>query len=407
MNFARVWPLCAAIFASACATTHNLTPLGLETSPAAKVREDAKIDSAQYATFSVFPVSIAKGDAKIKGTGHEASVLFSLRNAFEARGYRFVPIDESPDLLVTVDVFSSLLAQFDPKNPPKPGNVSHLTDSGLAASGALDAVARKSLAAYEFGSLPPGHGGADPLPGNFPLKIGRKPRPVLYGTRVTVAVLDNATLTEIWTAAGTGASRVPDLRINSQSVLWAVLDLFPPAATTRLHAQTAGIGGLNMEIATIDGERYYPAILDMDKGSPGWRSGLKPFDIILAVAGEETKNDTLESVRNKMEGPKGSEIYLTVWRMRVSDQLANPIDFLMRKDDHMDNEWMQINCSVTRKAMEAPPVQPKRPAQEILPMRPYYEIPYEVQEGARMCILPAVGCAVIGAIISTALAGGG
>lgn len=406
MKLARAWPVCGAIFMGACATTHNLTPLGLESPPVTQLREESKIDAAQYATFSVFPVSVAKGDAKLKGTGHEASVLFSLRNAFEARGYRYVPIDESPDLLVTADVFSSLMGRFDPKNPPKPGNVSALTDSALAGSGALDPVARKSLAAYEFGSLPPEHGGTDPLPGNYPVKLGRKPAPVLYGTRVTVAVLDNATLAEIWTAAGTGVSRVPDLRINSQSVLWAVLDLFPPAATTKIHAQTAGIGGLNIEIATIDGERYYPAILDMDKGSPGWRSGLKPFDIILAVAGEETRNNTLEAVRNKIEGPKGSEIYLTLWRMRVSDQLANPLDFLVRKDDHADKEWMQINCSITRKTTDLS-VKPKTPAHTVRPLRKYYEIPYKVQEGARMCILPAVGCAVIGVIISTAIAGGG
>ncbi len=406
MRLGRLWPLCAALFTCACATTHNLTPLGLETPPIAQVREDVKIDPAQYATFSVFPASVARADAKLKGTGVEASLLFSLRNAFEARGYRFVPIDESPDLLVTIDAISSLLGQFDPKNPPKPGVVSPFTGPALAASGALDPVARKSLAAYEFGSLPPGHGGSDPLPGDFPVKLGRKPRPVLYGSRVTVAVLDNATLAELWTAAGTGVSRVPDLRINSQSVLWAILDRFPAAATTKLHAQTAGIGGLNIEIATTDGERYYPAVLDIDKVSPAWRSGLKPFDVILAVGGEETRNNSLESVENKLEGPKGSEVYLTIWRKKTTDQMANPIEFLLRKDDHRDHEWMQINCSMTRKTVE-PLAKPKRIPQTVRPPRPYFEIPYKVQEGARMCILPAVGCAVVGAIISTAIAGGG
>ena len=90
-----------------CATTPrvtNLRPAALCSEPPVPSYLDPSTKAATYRTFSVSPSSALWQETELGGGVVEKQMLlFALRNAVEEiGGYRFVALDKSPDLLVTV-----------------------------------------------------------------------------------------------------------------------------------------------------------------------------------------------------------------------------------------------------------------------------------------------------------------
>jgi len=55
-------------------------------------------------------------------------------------------------------------------------------------------------------------------------------------------------------------------------------------------------------------------VLDVANNSPGWKAGVLPFDMILAVGGEPTWNKSWAGFRPLLYGPKDSDCTFTLWR---------------------------------------------------------------------------------------------
>ena len=87
------------------------------------------------------------------------------------------------------------------------------------------------------------------------------------------------------------------------------------SATSELSGEYDGIG------AYVDTEGEYLTIISPIEGSPAEAAGLKPGDQILAIDGEDMTGSTPEQARQKVLGPAGTQVTLTVRREGETDML--------------------------------------------------------------------------------------
>lgn len=70
----------------------------------------------------------------------------------------------------------------------------------------------------------------------------------------------------------------------------------------------AGIG------VSVDIKDDYVVVVQPYKDTPGYRAGLKPGDLIIAVDGKSTKNMALDAAVSMIRGPAGTTVVLTIER---------------------------------------------------------------------------------------------
>jgi carboxyl-terminal processing protease len=95
----------------------------------------------------------------------------------------------------------------------------------------------------------------------------------------------------------------------------------PPAAyestISQLSGEYEGIG------AYVDTTGEYLEIISPIEGSPAEGAGLKPGDLIVAIDGEDMTGRTPEEARQKVLGPAGTQVILTIAR----EDEAEPLEF--------------------------------------------------------------------------------
>jgi carboxyl-terminal processing protease len=64
-------------------------------------------------------------------------------------------------------------------------------------------------------------------------------------------------------------------------------------------------------------------------GTPAYRAGIRPGDIIVAVDGKPTDNMTTSDVADLLKGPKGTTVHITILR----EGLDKPIEFAVVRDE--------------------------------------------------------------------------
>ncbi|WP_420342606.1 S41 family peptidase [Paenirhodobacter sp.] len=100
----------------------------------------------------------------------------------------------------------------------------------------------------------------------------------------------------------------------------------PPDDYDNMKVQTRGsFGGLGIEVTQEDG--LVKVVSPMD-GTPAAQSGIQSGDYITQVNGESLMGLTLDQAVDKMRGPVGSEITVTVVRKGTQD----PFDVTMTRD---------------------------------------------------------------------------
>ena len=85
--------------------------------------------------------------------------------------------------------------------------------------------------------------------------------------------------------------------------------LSPEAAREERENLEGHFEGIGAYIDVKDGQ---PLIVQPIEGSPAERAGLRPGDLILKVNGEEMRGVTVNELRNKVRGPKGTTVTLTI-----------------------------------------------------------------------------------------------
>ncbi len=290
-----------------------MTPLALDVGPA--VREYRSPDFASFAwrTFSVFPLSAVRGDAELKGEADERPLLYAVRNILEARGYRWVPVSANPDFLVGVDAAPAQMG----KSKSSFTVAAPEWAPGQAVPGPLSMAALALYDAYGWGTPPPFDAPVAPLPAYPPPP--RMPDPFRsyegwYLCRVKVALVDGKSMGETWVGTGAAVTRVPDSRVGSQPILWAVLHQLPAASSAEMSSGSWDVAGLEFEVLAPDGKGFYPGLTRVESRTTAWRSGLVPYDLLLGVGGEPTFNRSWPDVRRMLQGPPHSEATLTLWR---------------------------------------------------------------------------------------------
>ena len=99
-----------------------------------------------------------------------------------------------------------------------------------------------------------------------------------------------------------------------------------PEAYKELQIDTSGeFGGLGIVVAMKDG---YITVVAPIEGTPADKAGIKAGDRILKVDGASTQDMKLWEAVDKMRGPKGTKVTLTIYR----DGFEDPKDYTLVRD---------------------------------------------------------------------------
>ena len=91
----------------------------------------------------------------------------------------------------------------------------------------------------------------------------------------------------------------------------------------KVSGDYAGIG------VYIEKKGSYIGVINPIENGPGEKAGLKPGDLIIAVDGKAVKDISIEQVSSLIQGPKGTEVKLTILREGV----ATPINVTVTRDN--------------------------------------------------------------------------
>jgi carboxyl-terminal processing protease len=87
---------------------------------------------------------------------------------------------------------------------------------------------------------------------------------------------------------------------------------FTPKQYEGFRQETEGeFGGVGIEIGM---EKGRPIVISPIEGTPAFRAGIKPGDVILEINGEDTSNMSLIDVVQRIRGKVGTKVQLTIYR---------------------------------------------------------------------------------------------
>jgi hypothetical protein len=317
----RLAILAGVLLLFGCATTPvktNLTPANLQIDPSTSTYKDPSTDFTEFRTFSVFPFSLISKETKMNEI-MEKQVLFFIRSHFEASGYIFVELKESPDFLVTADVASEYKEKYVPPQTitmPRlvPGRT--ITSHGTSF-GNFNYNTYGSYSSYGYGSYSGISTTTTHLPGYVTTETYTRPGYTVgyHYPSASVEVFDAHTFKLIWTGTGVGTSRNPDVRVSCQLVLAKMISEFPSVPIQYICTPTEGAMGVKFAVVTVDGNNYFPTVLGLPEKGPAKKAGVKLYDMILSIDGHPVVNTPLSEVICRMMGASGSPARLELWRL--------------------------------------------------------------------------------------------
>src|SRR5438445_13582012 len=144
--------------------------------------------------------------------------------------------------------------------------------------------------------------------------------------------------------------KTKDLVYGAIRGMLATLDphsaFMPPEVYKEVQVETKGeFGGVGIQIGMKENRLTVIAPID---GTPAERAGVKAADIILKVNNESTKDMTLMDAVQKMRGPKGTKVTLTIQR----EGLAEPLVFVLTREiikiESVKSKMMEGNIGYLR-----------------------------------------------------------
>jgi carboxyl-terminal processing protease len=109
-------------------------------------------------------------------------------------------------------------------------------------------------------------------------------------------------------------------------------NFYDPLAFSRLREDQEGkYYGVGMQIGQRPGKlgKLVVVVMAPIPGSPAFRAGLRPGDIIAKVNGKSTEGMNTQQVAEKLKGPKGTQVHITVTR----EGYDQPLEFDITRDE--------------------------------------------------------------------------
>jgi carboxyl-terminal processing protease len=109
-------------------------------------------------------------------------------------------------------------------------------------------------------------------------------------------------------------------------------NFYDPLAFARLREDQEGkYYGVGMQIGQIPGKLGKPVVVVNYPipGSPAFRAGLRPGDVIAKVNGQSTEGMNTQQVAEKLKGPKGTKVHITITR----EGYEQPLEFDITRDE--------------------------------------------------------------------------
>jgi len=324
---------CGAIIATllvGCATAlrvTNLSPAYLYGDPAVSSYKSPEVSISEYQTFSVFPQSLISEKTEMNEI-LEKQMLFFLRNQLEAKGYRFVELNENPDFIATINVSSEYETSYVPPQTvtlPQwvPGQT--VTTYG-SSSGTFNYSTYGSYSSYGWGNYSGSSTSTTYVPGYMTTQTYTRSGYTVghYYPAAGISLYDGKTLERVWLGTGAGTSDNADVRVSSQFVVGHILAKLPNALVPSGYKPSDGVIGVGVGIFTNDGNNYVPTITKVAKQSPAHKSGLRDYDMILSIDNTSVVNMPFHDVLDLMRGNPGTVSRLEVWRtgQRISVEVT-------------------------------------------------------------------------------------
>lgn len=82
--------------------------------------------------------------------------------------------------------------------------------------------------------------------------------------------------------------------------------------------QQASFYGLGILVSMRDGDL---TVISPIEGTPAWRLGLRAGDVISAIEGEPTNKMNIDEAINKLKGPKGTQVHITIVRRGLGEPM--------------------------------------------------------------------------------------
>ena len=144
--------------------------------------------------------------------------------------------------------------------------------------------------------------------------------------------------------------KTKDLVYGAIRGMLATLDphsaFMPPEVYKEVQVETKGeFGGVGIQIGMKENRLTVIAPID---GTPAERAGVKAADIILKVNNESTKDMTLMDVVQKMRGPKGTKVILSIHREGAPEPLVFTLTREIIKIESVKAKMLEGNIGYIR-----------------------------------------------------------
>jgi len=286
----------------------NLYPTHLTIEPIVKVSKSIKFTERSFKNvFIATPSEISKNqefDNKII----ESSMCYRLKSEFEAYGYVVVDNAKDADLIATIHGSNKYDTHYVPPSTvtlPKyiPGQT-YTTNSqySVYSSGGY------SSPASVYGQS------TTTTPGQWTTENHNRPGYTAgnYYPSIKIDVVDAKSGEELYVVTATGSSNASDIRIATQVLILRSFSQMPLGA---MVDRSAGVIGIRFQIATVDGNSYYPFVYGVQKNSPADNADIKFGDCLLEINEHQMVNTTFSGARREISGDPGTAVKIILVRM--------------------------------------------------------------------------------------------
>lgn len=298
------------IFLAGCAS-EELKPgvIQVYTMPMISTEKDPDADFSKYKNFAIWPVAELLKEVTISPI-IEKQLLFMARNYLESTGYNYVDDIQKSDFYVGL-VFAN--EQGSVYEPPSVRTIPWYVP-GETQTTNIDLYGSTG---YHWGTA------MTQTPGYYiPLTYTTPGKHIYYYLPfIQVLIVDKTSKEIVWRGTGTFATPESDIRLTGQLLILELLagkyneKRFPICpAWYELKDVNDGTFGIGFMIMTVNGNDFYPVIGQIWQDSPADKQGLKVYDIITHIDGQNTLNWPRSKVRKAFYKKQGEDLRLTINR---------------------------------------------------------------------------------------------